>query len=45
MDMALAAIAHIHGRAVATEIAEGSEYEWHDDPSWDPFAISSGLVS
>jgi transcriptional regulator GlxA family with amidase domain len=45
MDMALGAIAHVHGRAVALEIAEGSEYEWHDDPSWDPFAVSSGLVS
>lgn len=44
MDMALAAIAHTHGRDVAVDIAEGSEYEWHDDPSWDPFAVSAGLV-
>lgn len=44
MDMTLAAIAHLFGKATAEEIAEGTEYEWHDDASWDPFAKSSGLV-
>ncbi len=44
MDMTLAAIAHLFGKATAEEIAEGTEYEWHDDANWDPFAKSSGLV-
>ncbi|MEM7120154.1 MAG: DJ-1/PfpI family protein [Pseudomonadota bacterium] len=44
MDMTLAAIAHLFGKATAEEVAEGTEYEWHDDASWDPFAKSSGLV-
>ncbi|MEO0379548.1 MAG: DJ-1/PfpI family protein [Pseudomonadota bacterium] len=44
MDMALAVAARLFGRAQALEMAEGSEYEWHSDPSWDPFAASSGLV-
>ncbi len=44
MDMTLAAIAHLFDKDTAKEIAEGTEYEWHDDPSWDPFAKRSGLV-
>ena len=44
MDMSLAALAHLFGRQVADEMAEGTEYEWHDDASWDPFAKSAGLV-
>ena len=44
MDMTLAAIAHLFDTDTAKEIAEGTEYEWHDDAGWDPFAKLSGLV-
>ena len=45
MDMSLAAAAHLFGQEAADWMAEGCEYDWHRDPSWDPFAVSSGLVS
>lgn len=38
MDMALAAIARMHGVARAHQVAKWAEYEWHQDPTWDPFA-------
>lgn len=44
MDMALAVIADLYGVDVAKDLAEGTEYTWHDDPTWDPFAVSVGLV-
>lgn len=44
MDMALAAIARLYGRAIADDIAIGSEYTWHDNPDWDPFAAEAGLI-
>lgn len=44
IDMSLAAVARLYGEAAARETAEGSEYEWHDDASWDPFAARAGLV-
>ena len=44
IDMALAAIADIYGMEVAEEIANDTEYDWHKDPSWDPFAKLVGLV-
>jgi putative intracellular protease/amidase len=37
MDMALAVIARIFGNERAEQIAIDTEYEWHRDPSWDPF--------
>ena len=37
IDMALAVIARLWGRERAERIAVGTEYEWHDDPSRDPF--------
>ncbi len=37
-DMALAVVAKLHGRAVAQQIAELTEYEWQSDPARDPFA-------
>jgi len=37
MDMALAVIERLFGSARAEEIARQTEYEWHRDPSWDPF--------
>ncbi|MEM9604616.1 MAG: DJ-1/PfpI family protein [Pseudomonadota bacterium] len=44
MDMALAVMARLYGREAADAIAVGTEYEWHRDPSWDPFAARAGLV-
>ena len=44
IDMTLAAIARLYGKEAARELAEGCEYEWHDDPNWDPFAKLAGLV-
>jgi transcriptional regulator GlxA family with amidase domain len=44
MDMALGAIARMHGEERAREVATWSEYTWHDDPAWDPFARLHGLV-
>lgn len=43
MDMALAAVAHLLGQEKADWMAEGSEYDWHKDPAWDPFAERCGL--
>jgi transcriptional regulator GlxA family with amidase domain len=43
MDMALAAIAHLYGREVAKNMAVGTEYEWHEEASWDPFSSLAGL--
>ena len=37
IDMALAVIARLYGRAKAQEIAEATEYEWHTDATHDPF--------
>lgn len=45
MDMALALIAHLHGEALATSLADAVELEWHRDPDWDPFAARNGLVT
>jgi transcriptional regulator GlxA family with amidase domain len=44
MDMALAVMADLYGIAMAEQIAESCEYEWHKDASWDPFAKSAGLI-
>ena len=43
-EMSLAAIARLFGTETALDLAEGSEYEWHDDPNWDPFAQRAGLI-
>ncbi|MEO1456037.1 MAG: DJ-1/PfpI family protein [Pseudomonadota bacterium] len=45
MDMALYVAAHLFGQEAAERMAEGSEYEWHQDLDWDPFAERCGLVS
>jgi transcriptional regulator GlxA family with amidase domain len=44
IDMALALIAHLCGSEVAHSVADNTEYEWHTDPHWDPFAALHGLV-
>lgn len=38
IDMTLAVIARLAGAETAEQIAIRMEYEWHRDPSWDPFA-------
>ena len=43
MDMALAVIAKLRGRERALQVASRAEYEWHEDSSWDPFAVAAGL--
>lgn len=37
IDMALAVIARLYGKARAEKIAAWTEYEWHQDAAWDPF--------
>jgi transcriptional regulator GlxA family with amidase domain len=44
IDMSLSVIARLFGRPVARSLADGSEYEWHEDPAWDPFAKLHGLA-
>jgi transcriptional regulator GlxA family with amidase domain len=44
MDMSLALIAKLLGQATAEEVATWTEYEWHRDAGWDPFAKVYGLV-
>lgn len=43
IDMALAFVAHLHGRDVARALADRVEYDWHEDPHRDPFAAKNGL--
>ncbi|MQY44122.1 DJ-1/PfpI family protein [Epibacterium sp. SM1969] len=44
MDMALGAIALMHDRQTAEKVATWSEYDWHKDKDWDPFARVHDLV-
>ena len=44
MDMTLSAIATMHGKERAEQVAVWCEYDWHKDASWDPFAKIYGLV-
>ena len=44
MDMALAVIARVVGPDASNAIAVATEYDWHRDASWDPFAKIHGLV-
>ena len=44
MDMALGLVAHLFGREASVGIAQTAEYEWHEDPHWDPFARLNGLL-
>jgi len=38
IDMALAVIARLYGQETADRLAIYTEYEWHRDATWDPFA-------
>lgn len=44
IDMALGAIALMHDLETAEKVAIWSEYDWHKDKDWDPFANIHGLV-
>lgn len=44
IDMSLAVMAKMFGQEAAEFIAVGTEYDWHRDPDWDPFAKMAGLV-
>jgi transcriptional regulator GlxA family with amidase domain len=44
MDMTLHVIERLFGSKAAEGLAKGTEYEWHRDPKWDPFAEVHGLV-
>ena len=44
MDMALRLVEHLAGADMANLTAQYTEYDWHRDPGWDPFARQAGLV-
>lgn len=44
IDMALGAIALMHDLETAKKVATWSEYDWHMDKNWDPFAKTYNLV-
>lgn len=44
MDMALAVIEKITSKQVSETLAVATEYDWHQDSTWDPFAKIHGLV-
>jgi len=43
--MTLAVIARLAGAEAAERIAARMEYDWHRDPTCDPFAKIAGLTS
>ena len=45
IDMALAVVARLAGREFSDQLAVMTEYEWHRDANWDPFARVHGLVA
>jgi transcriptional regulator GlxA family with amidase domain len=44
IDMALAVITKLFGSTTGDQLALATEYEWHRDAAWDPFARAHGLV-
>ena len=38
IDMALHVVARLYGEKAAQNLANGTEYQWHKDPTQDPFA-------
>ena len=44
IDMALAVIAKIGGPQTSEMLAVATEYDWHRDSTWDPFAKVHGLI-
>ena len=45
MDMSLAVIAALCGLDTAQQVSLWAEYQWNDNPDWDPFADSSSLTT
>jgi len=43
IDMSLHVIQRLYGEKAAVQLAASTVYEWHRDPSWDPFAELHGL--
>ena len=44
MDMSLALIKSVLGQETAEQVAFWTEYDWHQDPDWDPFAELHKLI-
>jgi transcriptional regulator GlxA family with amidase domain len=44
IDMALAVVSRLAGQQTADFLATATEYDWHRDAGWDPFARVHGLV-
>jgi putative intracellular protease/amidase len=44
MDMTLGVIERLFDRQTSVEVADQTEYEWHEDKNWDPFAKKNGLI-
>jgi transcriptional regulator GlxA family with amidase domain len=44
IDMALAVVARLAGDQMSDTLAVATEYDWHRDAGWDPFAKIHGLV-
>jgi len=44
IDMALAVIAKLMSTETSDRLAVATEYDWHRDATWDPFAKIHGLV-
>jgi transcriptional regulator GlxA family with amidase domain len=44
IDMTCAVIAKLVSPDAAEKVVAGMEYDWHRDPSWDPFAKLNGLL-
>ena len=44
IDMTLHVVERLFGKQAAEGLANGTEYEWHRDHSWDPYAELHGLV-
>jgi transcriptional regulator GlxA family with amidase domain len=44
IDMALAVVSRVADQSTADFLATATEYEWHRDAGWDPFARVHGLV-
>ena len=44
IDMALHVISRLFGEDVSERLATATEYEWHRDADWDPFAQTHGLA-
>jgi transcriptional regulator GlxA family with amidase domain len=44
IDMALAVVARVADQQTADFLATATEYEWHRDAGWEPFARVHGLI-